>query len=918
MKHAKYITSEYVPSVDLNTLGNTYNTLAQGHKEAVQAASALESSIAKLEMNEAEDGFKQQLLNEIAAMVDENTVYGNSYGALDDIIAKVGKIDSDQRVIGRLRSQQAKKEYDAKVDNMKISEGMKQMYKDINPYYYEDGPIDKTTGKATAGTVWKATKNPVDTVGQNVIQSYALQIAAKEAGSYDSVSFLDAAGNPTTDPKRSADGQMYQKVGTKYERLSSDKIKSAYQVAINSIPGAKESLMQDYEYAGYEYKKMIEANAKNGGDVAPVVPGYTDNEGHVYTYNQWIDNNVNGFANVAAYEHVFSDTQFGTALQARHARVEAAKQAAAKQASFAGANGGTPVAGGFLVGPQGRDSNVFGTNTIGTRSVQTNAFQSALNTKAKANYVGLSMLRNIDPTIVKGANSLSDIITKYKQKNNASGPNIATNEIIKKYGDKLTAGDKAVLRNAFNAYVSNNQLQNKYRKAAGADADAITFSAELANGKITNSNSYGAKLTKQLNDIYKGKDAVTYDVGSDIMDNLVHSYGGSIAAMRNQGFVITQKENGNYDVSIGANIRTKLPEFENNIQLADSKVEGSLWGWTKKAFTGKASSGNYVSPFDGTVGFGNMIKTMHPIKTASDMPVNKGKLLAKEYNKAIKKTAAIEEKVGLTKGTVSVSAMTASSYDEMYYTEYGHLEGLKDTDIERNVKNANEKLNKVFSNPGIDFGQIETIDGAGRIVKVDNNQEAKVLLQKAYIDNKVTRQVILPSHGYNNVGEGYIHTITVPEDTGKYKKGQIITFITSGTVAESKNYTPSNNPEVIANNQILAAKATHGVADNLGYNVDFGDTRMFYQPNGKFKTSGAFIKGELDEDSANRLAAIYQSLSSLKNRFHNGEFSDDVNKYQMFINSANVVAAELSEINGADINTNAIVVGNYLNSPINE
>ena len=115
----------YIPSVDLTTLGNTFNTLEQGHKEAVKAASDLEITVANLPMNEDEDGFKQQLVNEIKNTIDENTIYGNSYGALDDLIMKIGNIKSDGRVIGRLRNQAAKKEYDAKVDAMPITEGMK-------------------------------------------------------------------------------------------------------------------------------------------------------------------------------------------------------------------------------------------------------------------------------------------------------------------------------------------------------------------------------------------------------------------------------------------------------------------------------------------------------------------------------------------------------------------------------------------------------------------------------------------------------------------------------------------------------------------------------------------------------------------------------------------------------------------------
>lgn len=60
MKSFNYINTEYVPTVDLNTLGNTFNTLEQGHKEAIKTASNLQAEMAKLELNEAENEWRQQ------------------------------------------------------------------------------------------------------------------------------------------------------------------------------------------------------------------------------------------------------------------------------------------------------------------------------------------------------------------------------------------------------------------------------------------------------------------------------------------------------------------------------------------------------------------------------------------------------------------------------------------------------------------------------------------------------------------------------------------------------------------------------------------------------------------------------------------------------------------------------------------
>ena len=95
MKIFQYSTRDYVPSVDLSTLGKTFDTLEQGHKEAVKAASDLEVAMANLDLNEAESEWRQQKINEIKQTVADNTIYGNSYAALDDITKQTGDIASD-------------------------------------------------------------------------------------------------------------------------------------------------------------------------------------------------------------------------------------------------------------------------------------------------------------------------------------------------------------------------------------------------------------------------------------------------------------------------------------------------------------------------------------------------------------------------------------------------------------------------------------------------------------------------------------------------------------------------------------------------------------------------------------------------------------------------------------------------------
>ena len=320
IQNFQYTARNYTPSVNLDVLNNTFNTLQQGHLQAVKAASDLEVAVANLDMDSSESGFKNELVNEIKQQVAAGTIYGNSYGALDDLIATSGELASSNRVIGRLKANQAKKAYDAKVDAMNITEGMKQMYKEQNPYHYTDGDIDPNTGRYKIGTVWEPNTNPVQTVPKASIFQYALSIAAKEAGGGESISFLDANGNETKDASKSEDGTMYRKVGNKYERLPADKIKKAINVALDAIPGARDSINQDYNYERWKYDKLVEANKKNGGDITPYVEGFTDKNGKVYDEDDWFAKQSGAFANVASYNYEYSTIDFGSALANRRNR----------------------------------------------------------------------------------------------------------------------------------------------------------------------------------------------------------------------------------------------------------------------------------------------------------------------------------------------------------------------------------------------------------------------------------------------------------------------------------------------------------------------------------------------------------------------------------------------------------------------
>ena len=893
MRTFSYISREYVPSIDLTTLGQTYNTLEQGHQEAVKASSDLEAAVAQLDMNEAEDGFKQQLINEIKTTVDENSIYGNSYGALDDIIAKAGDIQSDGRVIGRLRSQKAKKEYDAKVDAMAIPEGMKQMYKEENPYYYEDGAIDITTGRVLPGELWTPTTNPVNTIADADIQKYALSIAAKEAGSGESISFLDANGNETYDPSQSVDGAFYRKVGTKYERLSKDKIRQAYQIAIDSIPGARDSLAQDYRYATYQYNKTVEKARQTGGDTTPFVPGYTDKDGNIYTEEQWLNNKINKFASVAAYNHTYSSIDFGTALQNRRAR-EAA-----------------------LATQQGASTNNsrLGSIVSGTEEVETNTFATVVSAKNDANRTGLNIIKQIASDAFKGADSISDIIGVLQRKGVATGPNTAAQYIIKTYGQNMTPLQKSQLTNALVGYVQANTQYKQLINSAGNDRDALMFSANVANKEFTPDNKYGKQIIDWLNGYYKNYKEAKFQVGSMVMESLKSMYQTDLNGLKQLGINISKRDDGNYMVSIDAQHRNLLPEFVSRMREADSNT--TVWNfgqWLKQKFTtGVSKGGTYEY---GVRGYSEVGLGTRPFTG-----------LVNIYNRGNEAASKAEEKVGVANGVRSFNTASYRSFGSAYAAMHPEIVQTTGETLKQFMDRQDEQVDYMFASGNFSAGKIQYLDDAEHAhIDISKNQDAKNLIQAMYSDEtlkrKIARDIKIPTGTEAGGTQGYKLVFTVPEGMGNksFKEGERVSLLISGVSAEEVNFNPSLNPDVLASNAITLSKATGGNVEIGGYSDNLGYTDLQYNSSGS--NAGKFTTGfmggvkTLNENDAVVYSTAMFTLRQLKVNVYAGMYDIYTPEgLELLRNKITSIATPLATVTGNRVDYVEQSILNYISEP---
>lgn len=321
MKSFNYINTEYVPTVDLNTLGNTFNTLEQGHKEAIKTASNLQAEMAKLDLNEAENEWRQQKISEIQQVVDDNTIFGNSAAALDDIVIKAGNLASDAGMIGRLQAQKDYTDFKNRVINDKtLTEDYKEYFLEKNPYYYKD-IVDEETGKVISGTKWSPTTSPTAVVDLSSLITKGLQWAARESGSYNQVRWLDKNGNPTTNPNEVFDGEYYDDTTHAFEKLDRSKIEAGIRAAIESTPGAKESLQQDYDVALWKHKKAINATKGKYNIVSDV----TDDNGITLSPQQYLNKRISPALYAAEYYNTTRKTTYGNGLKTYKAAEQAAE-----------------------------------------------------------------------------------------------------------------------------------------------------------------------------------------------------------------------------------------------------------------------------------------------------------------------------------------------------------------------------------------------------------------------------------------------------------------------------------------------------------------------------------------------------------------------------------------------------------------
>ena len=290
-----------LPAIDLGIVQNTLSTITAGNKKALQTQSALRTAIANMDLNEAEDGFRQGLYDDITKTIEDNSIKGNAYYALDDIIKKQGDIVSNPALLGRLKAQQAYKTYQNQIDaRTDIDQDIKDWAKELNPYSYQD-KVDEN-GRIIGGTEWTPNFTPTSALDMNKIYAIASKYIIPEKGSINGSTFVDPTTGKTSTTYQPGMELLNQTTGS-YERVTPKMVRNAIDIALQANPEYMAQMRQAYDVAKWKHTKE------------PNIPNPAYNGTRELSFTEYENNLIDPFINSQVRNTRIAHTNWHTAAK---------------------------------------------------------------------------------------------------------------------------------------------------------------------------------------------------------------------------------------------------------------------------------------------------------------------------------------------------------------------------------------------------------------------------------------------------------------------------------------------------------------------------------------------------------------------------------------------------------------------------
>lgn len=371
---------------------------------------------------------------------------------------------------------------------------------------------DYTTGLSVddKGRVneWNAAWNPVKPVDLTSIYEEVKKLVAPEKGNSNSASFLDENGKLTNDVSKGFYGLAVQTT-TGWERVSEARLRNAFDALFKEHPEYMQAIMQDMDDRKWQYDKASDEDKKAfwGSDIM-------DENGELYSPQQYIEKRVSPVLHEMSYNHVVSNVNYGSAFSNKLTDDRAKAAAAAKAAKD--------------VQDKQALANLMGLNT----TVAGPNIEIPLGEKAAGSYSilmdNLKEVANIAPNfyaspefkqlLQKGDyNAIADKIMDEANKTYSYNANLGLPMAKKKLGN---------IANIANLLRSEGEIFNSITSGMDKSAiDAITFSSAVdSNMPLPTNNLYSRQYADIKNRLFsyvddKGKSQTGNAIGIVFQDD---------------------------------------------------------------------------------------------------------------------------------------------------------------------------------------------------------------------------------------------------------------------------------------------------------------------------------------------------------------------------------------------------------------
>lgn len=303
----------------LEVYASTLDTLQKKHDTAIETQNQVKSFLANKQLNEAENKWLADYTQSINSQIEAAAQEGSYATALTTAKRLAGEVTSNPGLIGRERYQAEFKKFQDEINNSKEYDGDIKAYAlEQNKYNYQDQLDDK--GRVVGGSQFQPNYRPVEQVDYSAIYQKALATVGVDASAGESLVWGDENGNLKSGDGNIAAGDVpYLKKGGSIQQLSKDKIRAAFEAALNETPGARASLEQDYRVNAWKASKG-KSNL------------VTKKDGTIMSQAEFEENLFEPRYAASAYKRVTSsiDTSIGFGMMERARKAEA--NAAAKAA----------------------------------------------------------------------------------------------------------------------------------------------------------------------------------------------------------------------------------------------------------------------------------------------------------------------------------------------------------------------------------------------------------------------------------------------------------------------------------------------------------------------------------------------------------------------------------------------------------